>query len=527
MLNYLDYVYIYGIKQDFYVNHSSKYHTLFSSFLSIVTYFLICFFLVFFGRNIFLKNNPDFNQLEVNYDYPDLINLTNENFLFAFALQDRNYTNYIDPTIYEIEAFYVQIVQDPITKNKTKSIHSLDLIPCNKLNFSLRYDLVKTLSLSQLFCMNNPKNTIISGSYLMEYWNYISIHLKFCNNSKNCKSKEEIQEFLKGGYFGIFTSDIRIDPENYSQPVSIQGINSYTSILPNMNKDIWAYIKNIDIITDDGIFFTNKKKKNYNGFDKMLECTSDNVNLDSTFMKIIIRGSSTKIIYTRKYKKIGTIIADITACSKFIFIIGKFLSCLVDQVYYRHYILSFFDSDERKFKKFLTSKSNQSINVSGQVNQKIQTNNYIQKSRLYLPNLSQNQDKKSLSINFKKQITNNIKNTSEASFQNLLKKNTFFYTMIENKYSHSNKIKDIKFYNLIKKIICEKRDILLNFRNISIYFEVVRYLKIFKDLHIIQKSIFDDSVKIKMEFNYNLRKNSDIVNYIYKNKLKPILQNKN
>ena len=136
MLNYLDYVYIYGIKQDFYVNHSSKYHTLFSSFLSIITYFLIFFFLVFFGRNIFLKNNPDFNQLEVNYDYPDLINLTNENFLFAFALQDRNYTNYIDPTIYEIEAFYVQIVQDPITKNKTKSIHSLDLIPCNKLNFS-------------------------------------------------------------------------------------------------------------------------------------------------------------------------------------------------------------------------------------------------------------------------------------------------------------------------------------------------------------------------------------------------------
>jgi hypothetical protein len=109
--------------------------------------------------------------------------------------------------------------------------------------------------------MNNPKNTIISGSYLMEYWNYISIHLKFCNNSQNCKSKEEIQEFLKGGYFGIFTSDIRIDPENYSQPVSIYGINSYTSILPNMNKDIWAYVKNIDIITDDGIFFTNKKKK--------------------------------------------------------------------------------------------------------------------------------------------------------------------------------------------------------------------------------------------------------------------------
>ena len=112
MLNFLDYIYFYGIKQEFYINHSDKYSTVFSSILSFVTYFLVCFFLIYFGRNIVFKKNPDFNQLEVNYDNPDLINLENENFLFAFAVQDSNYTNYIDPTIYEVEAFYVKISQD-------------------------------------------------------------------------------------------------------------------------------------------------------------------------------------------------------------------------------------------------------------------------------------------------------------------------------------------------------------------------------------------------------------------------------
>ncbi len=522
MLNFLDYIYFYGIKQEFYINHSDKYSTLFSSILSFITYFLVCFFLFYFGRNIVFKKNPDFNQLQVNYDNPDLINLENENFLFAFAVQDSNYTNYIDPTIYEVEAFYVKISQDPITKNKTKNINSLELIPCNKLNITFQNDFIKLLSLSQLFCLNNLKNTMISGGYLMENWNYVSIHLKLCNNSKHCKSKEEIKEYLKGGYFGIFTSDISVDPENYNKPVSLYGINSYTSILPNMNKDIWVYIKNIDIVTDDGIFFPKKKKENYHGFDKITECTSDNINSDYTFMKIMIRSSSSKIVYTRNYKKIGTIFADISACSKLIVIFGKILSNLVDRVYYRHYILSFFDSNERKLKKYLTTKNNQSIHFKNKDNTLIKQNNYLGKPRLCLPDLSPNQDKKSLSINLKKQImTSNIKNSGEVSQQFLLKKNSFFNSLIENKYLHSNKMKEIKFYNLIKKIVCEKKEILLNFRNISIYFEVIRYLKIFKELHIIQKTIFEKSEKLKIELNYNLRKNSDIVDYIYKNKLNP------
>ena len=42
-------------------------------------------------------------------------------------------------------------------------------------------------------------------------------------------------------------------------------------------------------------------------------------------------------------------------------------------------------------------------------------------------------------------------------------------------------------------------------------------MKIFKDLNIMQKSIFEESEKRKLELNYNFKKNSDIVNYIYKN----------
>jgi hypothetical protein len=123
MLNYLDYLFIYGIKQDFYVNHSYKYRTLFSSILSIFSLTLILFYIIFFGRNIFSYKNPILNQVELNYNIPNKINLSESNFFFAFTLFNNNYRNYIDPSIYEVEAFYIQITKDPITNNSKKKIN--------------------------------------------------------------------------------------------------------------------------------------------------------------------------------------------------------------------------------------------------------------------------------------------------------------------------------------------------------------------------------------------------------------------
>ena len=108
MLNFLDYFFIYGIKQEFFINHSFKYHTIFSGILSLITFSIITFFLIFFGKEIFFKKLPDFNQIEIKYDIQQSVNFSDTNLLFAFAFQYSNYSNYIDPSIYEVEAFYIQ-----------------------------------------------------------------------------------------------------------------------------------------------------------------------------------------------------------------------------------------------------------------------------------------------------------------------------------------------------------------------------------------------------------------------------------
>ena len=524
MLNYLDYLFIYGIKQDFYVNHSIKYRTLFSSILSILSLILILFYIVFFGRNIFLYNNPISNQIELNYNIPNTINLSQSNFFFAFALLNNNYSNYIDPSIYEVEAFYIQITKDPITNNSNKNLISLDINLCDNLDFKFENNYLKTISLSQIYCIKNISNIILNGNHKMDYWNYILINFKYCTNKSYCKSKEEIKEILKDNYIEIYTSDININPDNFKKPVSLYIINSYSSILQNINKEIWILLKSFEFIMDNGLIMTNKKKKKYNIFHKMIETITNNTNNDSIFMSTMISASSSKFIYTRTYRKIGSIISDITSFSRFTLVIGNILSCLIDKVYYRHYILSFFDSDEKKLKKYLTTKSmninnsyfnNNSINnYNNYSHEKI--NNFVSSNKLELPKM----------INNIKNITKvnksfNLKN--EYKVENFIKKNTMVNNIIENKYTHMNLLKQITICNIIKKILCEKKEIIKNFRNISIYFEVIRYLKIFKDINIIQKTIFGEAEKKQMTLNYNFKVNEDYINYIYQNNFKTFL----
>ena len=512
MLNFLDYFFIYGIKQEFYVNHSFKYHTVFSAILSIITFFFIGFFLIFFGKEFFFKNLPDFHQIEINYDIHESVNFSDTNLLFAFAIQYYNYTNYIDPSIYEVEAFYIQESFDQNSNNKIRNIISLEISPCINYNSSFPKQYINSLELNKLYCINRTSNMIINGSSLLDHWNYIKLNFRRCQNKSYCKEISEIDDNLKGGYIRIFSSDISLDPEKNKDSLSIYGINKYTSILPYMKKDVWIFIKNNEIITDNGLFFENKKREIYNGFDEIMECTTENKNINSIFMKIIISSSSSKYVYTRYYKKIGSIIADIASCSKVVVIIGKFLSCLVDKVYYRYYILSFFDSDEKKFKKSQKSDNCNSFYNNSKISL---TNNYLKQTKLNLPSIFSGKEKKTISITLKPKF--GIKDQSEHVKNNFVNKNSLVQTIIENKYAHNNKVKEITFFNIIKKILCEKKEVLLSFRNISIYFEVVRYLKIFKDLNIMQKSIFEESEKRKLELNYNFKKNSDIVNDIYKN----------
>ena len=523
MLNYLDYFYIYGIKQYFYTNYSIRYHTKFSEILACISYILILFFIIYFGKSLFIKKNPSLNQIEINNYSPENINLTENKFFLAFAIQDNNYSNYINPSIYEVEATFVQISRDQKNKEVIQNSKNFELIQCDKLNISIVKDFIISLPLSNLYCIKNTIDLNINGTYLMDYWNYIIINFKYCTGKSYCKDNKTINEFLKGGYFGIFTSNININLNNFYNPITVSVLNTYTSILPLMLKDIWFYIRNNEIVTDSGFFFEDKKKEEYYSFDEIKECISDIIKSNNIFLRLLIRASSRKFIYNRQYIKAGTVIADIAAWSKLVFIIGEFLTCIIDRVYYRHYLLSFFNSSEQKLNKnFFNTDINKKINFSQNEFSTVKLNNYISKNKFNINDPIINNFDNNKLINSVSNKNNNSFFVNKKSFSI----NSSFQNSPKNKINHTksiynNLINKITFWTFIKKILFEKKEVIENFNNICIYFDIIRYLKIFKDIHIIQKYLFDKNEKTKIELDYNLIKNPPLVRYIYNSKFKP------
>ena len=99
------------------------------------------------------------------------------NLLFAFAFQYSNYSNYIDPSIYEVEAFYIQESLDPNLHKKIRNINSLEICPCTNLNSSIPKEYLNALELSKLYCINRTSDIIINGSALLDHWNYVKLNL--------------------------------------------------------------------------------------------------------------------------------------------------------------------------------------------------------------------------------------------------------------------------------------------------------------------------------------------------------------
>ena len=150
-----------------------------------------------------------------------------------------------------------------------------------------------------------------------------------------------------------------------------------------MTKNILFYIRNNEIITDSGLFFENKKKEEYYSFDEMKECTSDVIESNNNFLRLIIRASSRKFIYNRNYIKAGTVIADITAWSKVVFLIGEFICCVIDRIYYKHYLLSFFKFKEKNLKyNYFNNDINKKINSSYNDISSPKLYNFISKPKL-------------------------------------------------------------------------------------------------------------------------------------------------
>ena len=468
---------IFGISPLFTIRGRGTFQTQIGSFLTIICVMLILIYISIFLNEMIYHKSPNI-QSTIYYDeIPSEIQLKKENFVFIFGLKTKDNINFIDESIYNVEGNQIKInIND-------KNVYyydneALNIIKCSEYKFEFSNENFKKLPLDNLYCIDNDLN--FKGEYMSQFWNYIKLNFSKCQNLTNqnfCKSENEINEILNGGYIEIYIPDYNFEPLKYNDPYNIYIRNLYKSFSIKYFEEIFLYFKLIEIITDSGYFFENKKKINITSYDYI----QNDIDFRdySHFLSISMRLSSKREIYERSYIKLQTIFSNVGGMLKIILLIGEYTVYFIRMTLYKNYILEFFNLDESEIR---LKKIRKMYNLTGNINLKNNTmfrdmNNITEKNNSFLIKSKNNDgimsskglkiiDENSENNSYTNSIVNKknsfILSGTKKTIQNnyLLKKNEFLNEKSKSKenqsafkllYRNSNKDESNLHSNFLKK----------------------------------------------------------------------------
>ena len=459
----------FGIPPVLNINGKKYFNTFCGTCISIFIILIAFFFIIFYSLIILKHSQPNILTTIYNDENPKLINLKPDNFVITFSLQNIEYENYIDESIYTINATKSIVYLDDRGINNAKETE-ISVIKCSDYKFQIIPQYFKSLPLKNLYCINET-DIRLQGQFKQNVWEYVNVRFSKCINSTSnnfsCKSETEINNALKGGFIGIFLTDFNILPNNYSYPYHIYGKNIYNSFSINYHLSYWIFLKSIELKTDSGLIFSNIKSMKFFA----LEDTKPDIDYreGNIFLTMVFRNSPKREVFERFYLKIQDVAATISGMINLSLIIGEILVYIIRLTLYRFYFIQFFNPDNKIFnykrndKNIISSKNRNSFILK---KTKLLKDNYLEKF---------NSINKSSNISNIDKI-NKIKNISQENVNN--KKNSYVITEKKNNTSillssFNNKtikqISNIKLKNLINKKYHSKN----NFLDISNEFKKI------------------------------------------------------
>ena len=262
---------IYSNGIGFFFNDKEKIGTFLGLFLTII-YILssITFFIIYLLNTIERKNLKVNEFILYSKDLPN-IEISPNLIYFAFSLEYQNSSSrYIDETIYYPEILFISKNKINGTFNITDK-KELEYEVCKKEKFEKDYQNILTNEdLNNSYCLKDFNASLIGG-YKYDRMSYLTIKLYPCinttENNNHCKP-QEIDRYLKDGYFSILIKDIGLNPNNYSFPLISTYQNLYTNIGKSKYKDLFIIYGITEIQTDTSLFQEKIKTEKYLQFRK-------------------------------------------------------------------------------------------------------------------------------------------------------------------------------------------------------------------------------------------------------------------
>lgn len=229
-----------------------------STILGIVLSIGIIIFLVnsFAQSDVFLKKLPTIVNMDVSNPHRPKISYSNK--LFAISITDLDNVAVFDPSIFQIQISNIQMTGRQ--SGKGFDYAGVQIKTFHLCNFSdVGEQMFISLGLNGSICLDeNFFET--EGYWDDDTLKYLEINVTMCDNktyNNSCKTHEEIADYLTGMQFNVYYVGTNLDPSNYRSPTNSIIYNDFYFIDSTLRKNLNIFLKNLELITDDGFLETS------------------------------------------------------------------------------------------------------------------------------------------------------------------------------------------------------------------------------------------------------------------------------
>ncbi len=504
VLNFFEKIDLIGSKFHFYYGVSLQKRTPLGEILTLLIAITTIAFLFIFGKELFLKSNPNITisiQNDSKYEY---INLKKENITFALKIEKKSGELYNISKILYVKILYY--ISEPNEEGKYNSKIKEEYINyhiCNDSDFI--YENLTTYY-GTLFCVDSDEK-ILGGYYDNPYIYSFEFQVYFCKNGNkysindSCTSIETLNNIFQKDnpiYFSFFYPIVEFNPFSYDIPLKVHYKKYYNNLNHRTHRTDQFYLKKTILDDDKGLFFNDIKNISFWGIDQITSSYDFFYDND-----LIIEGSSSKIYsltihnsvennyYTRHYTKFQNVIAIVGSIFNLILNFCIFLNHSIGESLRKLEILNdYFEFEDNSFYQKNFSHCNE-----------LDCKNVFSKSPMTKPRKILFQPKFSTSFP-KKYINNDVLNIKSKKF-------SYNQTLYEGKINNTDQSHNKFFHRKSVPVI-----------RTSIIFKDNNH---FKKSNLTLRNIVCENIKIYLFFccnnknyaNYFNVKHSNLLQYYY------------
>ena len=259
---------MYSNRISFFSNNRERIGSYFGLILTIIYFIVFIILIVIYSLDAVKRTDIRVYDSTSFSSQTPFINIDSSLINFAFGLEDRISSNrFIDPSIYYPEILYLERIKLPGGEFQTQKRVTLKYERCSKERFGKNYkDLLVENELNNSYCLSDF-NLTLAGGYKYDIMNYIRIKIIPCVNSTQnnytCKTKDEIDYYINGGYLSILFMDIGLNPSNFSYPIVHTLQDLYTTVDKKIFRDFILNFQIDEIETDTGLISEKIYKEKY------------------------------------------------------------------------------------------------------------------------------------------------------------------------------------------------------------------------------------------------------------------------